>query len=327
MPKVLITGANGFIGSHLVESALQNGFEVVAGVRKGSSLQYIENKNITIAIIDYSDINSIVSYLTDIQYVIHNAGLTQTSDLGNFRKVNFLITKNLIEAIKISDHIPSKFVHISSLSSYGPGNELNMKPVEIHDIQKPVTEYGRSKLEAENYIKLQLWLPSIIFNPTIVFGPREKNLLTMFRLIKNHVEPYIGFNYKMLSFIYVKDFAKVVINSLLQMNKNSQFFVSDCNSYSLNYFNKLIKKELQTFTIPVKIPISVVASIALVIGKISSLIGKPSIINNDKVNELKYNNWVCNSQPIWEELKFKPEYPLERGIKETIEWYKSEKWL
>ena len=157
MKKILITGASGFIGGFLVKEALNRGYETWAGVRSTSSRVNLQDERIRFIDLKYSDRESLTAQLADFvrehgpwDYVIHNAGLTKTLDKRNFYRINAQNTANLIEALAASGCKPEKFLLMSSLSSYGRGDEKTFRPISLDDPQLPDTEYGKSKLEAEN---------------------------------------------------------------------------------------------------------------------------------------------------------------------------------
>src|SRR5689334_1325311 len=107
--KVLITGASGFIGSFLVEEALKQGYEVYAGIRKSSSRQYLQQPELNFVELDFSrppvllnQLKELIATTGGVDYIIHNAGITQANTLNDFHTVNFHYTQYLIEAVKAS---------------------------------------------------------------------------------------------------------------------------------------------------------------------------------------------------------------------------------
>lgn len=332
--KVFITGASGFIGGFLVEEALKRNYEVYAAIRSSSSKKYLEDERIKFLEIDFSDREKLTGQFRnlfrqgiEVSYIIHNAGITKAKSGREYFKVNYEYTKNLLEALKMAVISPCKFIYISSLAAFGPGDEDVKKPIGLHNIPKPVTSYGKSKLEAERYIFSQVDFPFIILRPTAVYGPREKGLFALFKLIKNHLEVYIGFKKQHLSFIYVKDLARAVFNALESDIVNRAYFLSDGHHYDARIFSNTIKKKLQAKTLKVKVPVNMARAVAFALEKTSGIFGRPSAFNVEKVNELKSTNWLCEAQPFNEDMNFRAEYDLTSGISETVDWYRKENWL
>lgn len=331
MKKILITGASGFIGSFLVEEALKQGFEVYAGVRETSDLSYLKDSRIKFFISDLADKYSIKLRLLEIgkfDYIIHNAGVTKTCYKKMFDLVNYQFTKNLIESLYETNHIPHKFILISSLASYGPGNEKTLSPIKETDKPKPVSLYGKSKLKTEQYIKSLDDFPYLIFRPTGVYGPREKDYFTMYKNIKNGLEIYIGTKEQHISFIYITDLVNLLISAIKSDIIRKSYFVSDLNNYTTIEFNAIIKKELNKKTISLVVPKFLVKVIAYLNEKLSCILFKKmTILNEEKYKELSQKNWLCDSSELVKDFNFKPKYDLEKGVHLAIAWNKKERLL
>ncbi len=199
MPTVLITGASGFIGSHLVEEGLKRDYTVYAGVRRTSSREYLKDKRIHFLEIDFSSVDKILNTLEAcqirgirFQFVIHGAGITKSGKKKDYFRVNAQNTQNFIQALIKAGMIPDKFIFISSLAAYGPGNPETMRPVLLSDTPNPIELYGKSKLEAEKFIRSLDSFPWLIVRPTGVYGPREKDYFVFFKTINRGLETYIG---------------------------------------------------------------------------------------------------------------------------------------
>ena len=148
MKRILITGASGFIGGFLVKEALERGYEVWAGVRSTSSRVNLQDERIRFIDLKYSDRELLTAQLVDFvreygswDYIIHNAGLTKTLDKKNFYRINARNTANLVEALAAANCKPDKFILMSSLSSYGRGDEKTFRPISPDDPQLPDTDY------------------------------------------------------------------------------------------------------------------------------------------------------------------------------------------
>jgi nucleoside-diphosphate-sugar epimerase len=332
--NILITGASGFIGGFIVEKALSMDLNVFAAIRKSSSRKYLTDDKINFIEIDFSDSAKLTERLSefknihgDIDFLIHNAGVTKVLSDGDYDKVNYEYTKNLVEAIINSNQNIKKFVFVSSLAASGPGKENTDIPIKLSDPLKPVTQYGRSKLKAEKYFQSLKNFPYIIMRPPAVFGPRDTDMYSVFKLIKNKLEVYIGGKLQYLSFIYVKDLASALLEAATCSVKGKTYFISDNEKYTNVIFSKLIKEGFGTKALVINLPMFLVKLVAFISEKVGKITKKPSALNVDKINELKCSNWLCDASDFYKDTEFKSGYSLEQGIQETIKWYKKEKWL
>jgi nucleoside-diphosphate-sugar epimerase len=330
MKTILITGASGFIGSFLVEEAINRGFKTFAGVRKTSSIRYLLNNKITFFEADLSDKNSLKERLKQFDrfdYIIHTAGVTKTCKKNLFDKINVDGTRHLIEALQETNRVPDKFIFISSLAAYGSGKGLDT-PIELSDTPTPISLYGKSKLKAETYIKSIKDFPYLIMRPTGVYGPREKDFFVMYKSVNRGLETYIGSKKQNLSFVYVTDFVNLLMNTLESNIEQKSYFVSDLKQYTAVEFNSLLKNELNKRTIKLIFPKVLVRVMALVSESISCLFfGEVPTLNTEKFKDISQSNWLCNSEDLVKDFNFKPEYNLRKGLNKTIQWYKQKNLL
>lgn len=340
--RILITGASGFIGSFLVELALAKGFEVWAGIRSTSSRKYLKNEHIHFFELSLDNPAKLESQLQDFkngkgkwEYIIHAAGLTKGCNDTTFFQTNYNGTLHLIEALRYCNMMPRRFVYLSSLSVLGairekPTNKLDKYvylPIEEEDRPEPNTAYGRSKLATEQYLKEQKDLTCIIMRPTGVYGPREKDYFLLAKSIKRHVDFAVGYKPQEITFVYVRDLAEAIFIALEKGERNHCYFVSDGNTYSSSDFSNLLQKEMGIKCIlRIKAPLSVLRFVCFLSSIIGKMTGHITALNNDKYNILKQRNWRCNIQPI-ELLGYEPKYNLQKGVAETVAWYKQKKWI
>ena len=334
MPNVLITGASGFIGSFLVEEGLKSDYTVYASVRKTSSIEYLKDPRINLLEIDFSSVESIKKTLESckskdlrFQYIIHNAGITKAARKEDYFRVNFINTQNFIQAMIQTDMIPEKFIYMSSLAAFGPGEPETLNPVKLSDTPHPIELYGKSKLESENYIQSLTTFPWVIFRPTGVYGPREKDYYVFFKTMNRGLETYIGNKKQILTFIYVKDLVRLIFDSLKFSIVRKAYFVSDGKEYDTETFARITKKVLNKKTIRIRVPSRIVKQVASGLEKFYGIWGAVPTLNKDKYNVLSSTNWRCETEPLQDDFGFIAEYDLERGIKETIDWYKTQHWL
>jgi len=168
----------------------------------------------------------------------------------------------------------------------------------------------------------------VIIRPTAVYGPREKDLFTVYQLLNRGLDLSVGLEDQNLTFIYVKDLVRVILDSTLAHKKNVAYFATDLAVHTSTSYTKAIKKALgNKAALKIKLPITVVKMLGFASEKIGGLFGNYPALNVEKVNELEANSWICDTQPLIEDLNYKPLYDLEKGLRESIEWYKMNNWL
>lgn len=333
--RVLVTGASGFIGSFLVEGGLERGMDVWAGVRKTSSRKYLQDKRIRFAELNFGNKQQLKEQLSahlqehgGWDYIVHCAGVTKCLNQADFERGNYLATVNFVEALKELHLVPERFMYISSLSIFGPIHEDDYAPINELDRPQPNTAYGVSKLKAERYLQALNDFPYVIYRPTGVYGPRERDYFLMAQSVKQHVDFAAGFKRQDITFIYVKDLVQAVYLGAKPEALRRAYFVSDGEVYASSTFSDLIKKELgNPWLLRIKCPLWLLKVISIVAETGAGWMGKTSTLNRDKYNIMKQRNWRCDISPIVNELGYRPEYLLERGVKETMAWYKKEGWL
>ena len=327
MKKVLVTGASGFIGSTLIDRLLEAGtYEVYAGVRKTSDRKYLQDSRIKFIDVAFSSPERLKQQLSEENFdcIFHFAGLTKAKHLEDFEKVNFILTKNLVDAIEPQK---TKLIYLSSFAAHGPGEEVHFTKAKISDENKPNTAYGRSKLKAENYINSAFKGKYVIFRPTGVYGPRETDYFVFFQTIDNHIEPYLGFVPQHLTFIYSKDLVEVCLKAFESEVSGKTYFVSDGKMYLDSDFAAITKQVLHKRTLKLKFPLFIVRWISAFLDSFGRMIGKQFTLNNDKFAILAARNWECDIEDLKRDLNFEPKYDLQKGVEEAIAWYKKEKWL
>ncbi|RYZ95614.1 MAG: NAD(P)-dependent oxidoreductase, partial [Sphingobacteriaceae bacterium] len=316
-----------FVGYHLVEQALENNLEVFAAIRKSSKIDHLKELNITYIYPDFSNQSSLQKLIEEhqINYVIHAAGATKARSQSEYELINAKYTINLATAALAANPELKKFVFISSLAAIGPlvnANGVITDATEPH----PVTAYGRSKLLAEEQLKNIVGLNYTILRPTAVYGPRDKDIFIFFQQVVRGIEPYIGNKAQKLSFIYVKDLAQASVKALFA-GGNKAYNLSDGNFYSRYELGDITKSVLNLKTLKFHLPVNFVKVIAFIAEKVSSLNNKASALNIEKLNELTAVNWNCDIEQAKHEMSFRPQYNLDKGLTETLNWYRANKWL
>ena len=324
--RVLITGASGFVGFHLINEALQNNLEVVAAIRQSSHIDHLKGLDITYTYPDFDNVASLKNEISlkKYDYIIHAAGVTRARSAAEYNHINAGYTNNLAKAACESGAI-KKFVLIGSLAAVGPLPTLQGN-ITSTTVPKPVTSYGKSKLLAEAHLRTYKSLPYTILRPTGIYGPRDKDIFIFFKQIARGIEPYIGKFDQKFSFLYVKDLATAAIKALYAGYQQS-FNLADGNSYDRYELGNITRAVLNKKTVKFHLPVNFVKIIASVSEKLSSLSNKAAVLNVEKLNELMAVNWTCDIEPARSTLGFDPQYNLEKGLAETLKWYKTNNWL
>jgi UDP-glucose 4-epimerase len=326
--RVLITGASGFVGYHLIEEALKNNLEVYAAVRKSSKIDHLQHLDIKYTYPDFDNADTLATEFKEnrYDYIIHAAGITKARSAAEYNHINAGYTQNIALASNKSSHPLKKMVLISSLAAVGPLNTLDGIITE-NTPAHPVTSYGKSKLLAEENLKAFSSFNYSILRPTGVYGPRDRDIFIFFKQVAKGIEPYIGNMQQKFSFIYVTDVAKAAVLALYAKDYQNTYNLSDGQYYDRYELGKLIKETLNLKTVKFHLPVIFVKFIALLSEKYSSLRNEAAVLNTEKLNELMAVNWYCDIKQARSGIDFSPEHDLRAGITETVKWYKANKWL
>ena len=329
--KILITGASGFIGSFIVEEALRQGFETWAVVRKSSSRSFLQDERIHFIELNLSSEEQLKEQLKEHQfdYVVHAAGVTKCLHKEDFFRINTEGTKNLVRAL-IALQMPLKrFVYISSLSIMGAiREEQPYQEIRESDKAQPNTAYGKSKIEAEEWLDTVKGLPYVILRPTGVYGPRERDYFMMAKSIQAHTDFAVGFKQQDITFVYVTDVVQAVFLALEKGQTGRRYFLSDGEVYQSSTFSDLIRKELgNPWWIRITAPIWLLRVITFCGEYIGHMTGKVTALNNDKYYIMRQRNWRCDIEPARQELGYAPKDKLAEGVHRSIQWYKENGWL
>ena len=317
--RTLITGASGFIGSHIAEEALRRGMEVWVAVRPSSSLRYLQDKRLHLLTLDLSSQPQMTEALQGLHldYVVHAAGVTKALKADTFYRVNTEGTKNLVKALESA--IPSlrRFVFVSSLSIFGPVREERPhQDILDSDTPQPNTAYGKSKLLAEQWLRKECSLPFTIVRPTGVYGPREKDYMLMADSIRKGMDVAVGFTPQTLTFVYVSDVVEAVLSAMKsEKTVGKAYFLSDGENYSSRVFSDLIIKHLgKRHVLRPVFPLWVLRLVCAVSDVMMHLTGKLSTLNNDHYNILRQRNWRCDITPAQRDFGYSPKVKLDEGV-------------
>jgi 2-alkyl-3-oxoalkanoate reductase len=320
--KVLITGATGFLGSHLSELLVREGHQVAALVRKSSKTDLLEELGVELRLASLERGEGLDDAVADVDAVVHGAGLIKARTPEEFHEVNCGGTERLLEAVRRTRPGLQRFVHVSSLAAHGfcekDGEEA-----------RPVTHYGRSKRAGEEAaLKMASELPVTVIRPPAIYGPRDAEMYNFFKMIAMRTKVYMGSPQNRLSLIYGPDCAQAVYAALTKEHPSGRvYFVEDGRVYTQEEFAAAVESALGVKAVPLLVPVWVVSTAALFSEAYGKLAGKAVMLTRDKLNELKQPDITCKSDDIRRDLGWQPEVQLEEGARRTVEWYREHGWL
>jgi nucleoside-diphosphate-sugar epimerase len=304
---VAITGANGFIGQHLVGGFAERGWEVRAVIRE-----------------DFER-DRIGELFRGADAVVHAAGATRAPSVGQLRESNVGLTERVVASVKTAR--VGRVVFISSLAAVGPSASRD-QPVSEATPASPVESYGQSKLDAESVVRSS-GLPSAIVRPAAVYGPGDRDFLELFRIARHGLAIHAANRRQWISLIHVRDLTGAIVRAATLDEAAGRV-------YCLGNYRPVQWAELfpiaakcagRRVRLDIEIPnwfVDVGARVGDVIAKSH---GKAGLWSSGKVALAKPNSWVCSSALARRELGLGPGIALEDGFCETYRWYVEHGWL
>jgi len=325
--KALVTGGTGFIGSHLVEALLKKGIQVRCLLRKTSDLKWLKGLPIEVNWGDCNDKNSLREAVEGVEQVFHLAGVTKAVHEKTYFEVNAFGTENLIHACLENNPRIQKFIYLSSQAAAGPCRNGNKK--KESDQCKPVSPYGQSKQMGEELAMAHAQeLPLLILRPSAVYGPRERDIYTFFKLLSKRIKPCLPSKDQHISLCYVEDIIQAILLAAQVKGSSGEiFFLSDGQDYRLEEIGDVFAQAMGVKAFCIRVPEWMIIGMASFSEYLSKLSGKPPLLNKGKVEEILQRNWVCDITKAKTALGFEPHISLAQGAKLTFEWYKKENWL
>ena len=313
--KVLVTGATGFIGTHLVEALEAGDHRVSALARSQRRAEPLARRGIEVFEGDVTDRDAIARACTSVEVVIHAAGLTRARNEEDFRRVNVAGSRLVAECSAKAG--ARRLILISSLAARGPAGGSG-----------PVSAYGRSKLAGESAVREAAVKPLelVIVRPTAVYGPRDRALLPAFRLARTGLRPILRGGGS-LSVIHVRDLARgLAALTGREVPGGSVLEASDGGTYSWHELLASMADAVGRPGRPLELPVFLFQVAAAATDLYTRLSGVPQIFGTDKLREMRAS-WLADSAPFWQAAGTKPRFDLASGARDTVEAYRQAGWL
>lgn len=326
--KVLLTGANGFVGSHILDRLLAQKIDVAVLLRPSSDRKFITTQlsKVDVRTGGIDQPNTLDAALEGVTHVIHCAGATKALNAAGFMAVNQRGTRHLVEAVNRRGAQIQRFVHVSSLAAAGPAT--SERPRREADVPTPISNYGISKLAAEREVVEHCRVDWTIIRPPAVYGPRDNAFLTLFKTAKMHLLTRIGGGRQQLTLVYVEDLAAAIVAGLMHANASREiFFAGSPEVVTAGELTQCIAKELGVWTVTLPLPNAVLWLACQFMEFKSRLTKRPDVLNAQKWAELKAPGWVCDVSRFRSEVGYECRTTLREGVVKTRDWYRAQGWL
>ncbi len=312
--KVLVTGATGFIGSHLVHRLVRDGHGVVALVRDRSKAGDLP-AGVEVLDGDLSLFENVRTKLPACDAVIHLAGVVAADRIEDYDRINFVAVKHLVACLERQSWKPKRLLFASSLAAAGPSET----PMTEADACAPIEAYGKSKLAAEQFLRYAPW-PVTVFRPSVVFGHGDPATITLFRIAQRRVGFAPAGKSPQLSFIDVDDLVDAIVKMLADTSREHRtYFVSHPSSTDQRTLWRELGRTLErdVFVIPVPRPV--------LYGLMR--LGVSKQLDEKQYQQITAPGFVCSSTALQRDTDWKPRYDLSQSLAKAAVGFRRARWL
>jgi nucleoside-diphosphate-sugar epimerase len=322
--KALVTGATGFVGSHLVEALVRQGDEVTALVRSPRKAALLRQLNVRQVAGGLENLEALRQAVSGQDVIFHVAGLVAARDEAEFFRANRDATARLLEAIRDAGTRP-RFVLVSSMAAGGPA-PLGA-PLAGSEPPTPVTQYGRSKLAGEAVVQAAD-LPWTVLRPPMVYGPRDQEVLKVFKVARTGLAPVFGDGSQELSAVYGPDLADALIAAARSdATIGNIYYPCHPEVFASADFVRRVGRVLGKNVKIMPLPDWMARGALTVTGLAARLAGQATILTPDKANEFFQPAWTGNPARLIADSGWRPAHDLTQGLEATAAWYRREGWL
>jgi nucleoside-diphosphate-sugar epimerase len=321
--KALVTGATGFVGSHLVEALQRSGAAVTALARSSVKASALAAQGVRVIPGDLHDMGALENAARDQDVIYHVAGVVAARGEAEFLWANRDGTRNVTAAAERSGK--PRLVLVSSLAAGGPAPRGT--PLTGREPPKPVTAYGRSKFAAEQIVRSSS-IPWSIVRPPIVYGPRDREVLKIFRLARLGIAPVFGDGSQELSAVHAADLAKALIAAgTSQSTVGGTYNACHPEVFTSRELGRAVGVAMGRPVRTVRIPAFVGRALLSVTEASARITRKATILTTDKANEFFQPAWTGDPAPLSRDSGWHAIYDLRTGLADTYQWYRKAGWL
>ncbi len=322
--KALVTGATGFIGSHLTEALRARGVEVTALARSAKKAEALRPLAVRVVLGGLDDVVALSKAVEGQDVIYHVAGVISALGPADFMASNRDGTRNLVEAVKVSGRGP-RFILVSSMAAAGPSPRG--RPLKGDEPPHPVTSYGRSKLAAEEAVRAS-GLPWTIVRPPMVYGPRDREVLKVFRLARIGIAPVFGDGTQELSAVHGADLAEALIAAATSPTTLRRiYYASHPDVFTSTHFVRSVAGAMGRPVAVLRVTHGVGRRLLSITEAAARIVGRPTILTTDKANEFFQPAWTGDPAPLTRDSGWRATRDLNTGLAETWRWYRNAGWV
>jgi len=326
--NVLLTGANGFLGSHILDTLRQRGAAVRILLRRTSETGLIERQlpHVEVCYGSLQEPDSLEAAVRGMDCVIHCAGKTKVVRDRQYYSANLEGARNVVRAANAHKGSLRRLVHISSRAVLGPST--SDAPSSEDDAALPVSDYGRSKLLGEREVTGGCQVPYTVLRPSAVYGPRDRDFLHLFRAVRMRLMPLFDGGRQEVNLVYALDVAEAVWRALeAPQAAGKTYNVASPHVSTARELGEEIARQMHVRALPVRLPAAALYPVCLGQELLSRITGRASVLSRQRYRELRAAGWVCSVERIRRDLGFVARTPLSDGIARTLAWYRRHGWL
>lgn len=324
--RVLVTGATGFVGSHLVENLLERGYDATVLVRSTAQRKYVlpwlYDGRVEVIYGDITDFSRVKTALKDMDVVFHLAALLGSWGIPEqqYYHVNVYGTRIIME-----QSVQSNVDHVIYLSSTGVMGRLITLPADINHPCNPITAYEKSKYQAELLVRKSIneeHFPATIIRSTHVYGPRDYNTLQLYKLMKIlRILPLPQSGRSLFQPIYYADLIQALVLCMEKdVSRGKTYIVAGSETITFKDFFNLSAKIMGIKVFKITMPSGLIHLMASINERVAKSLKVAPILTHSR-KEFFERNHVYDTNRIRKDLGFNAKVPLKDGLRETIRWY------
>lgn len=323
---LLVTGATGFVGSHVLEVAPNFGFQMRALVRKPADAVRLKELGFECVGGSLEDPDALRDAVSGATAVLHLAAATRARTPEEYQRANVAGTQALVRAMLEAAPRPQRLIYLSSLAAAGP--PVQGRPVTRDDPPRPLTTYGRTKLAGEMVCEVAAdQFQVAILRAPAVYGPRDRDVFEFFRLANRGIVPLPSTATGRLQMIHARDLARSLLLAATSTAARGVYHVAEAKAYGWEEMAHMVGAALGRRVRVPRIPAGAIRMAASISETIAGLVGKSTIFNREKADELTVPGWLCETELARRDFGFEAHIALQEGFNETANWYKQNHWL